>query len=115
MQPDSAVSATDCTIDHEPVPDTQRAAGSPTTGSAVLGEFGGCEVGVWETTPGTMTDTEADELFVVLSGPPPSNSPPSPRHYARSTSADRDRVRRTALSNHVTATASVQPNRMSVT
>ncbi len=68
MQPDSATSAADCTIDHEPVPDTQRAAGSPSTGSAALGEFRGCEVGVWEMTPGTMTDTEADELFVVLSG-----------------------------------------------
>jgi uncharacterized cupin superfamily protein len=29
---------------------------------------GGTEVGVWELTPGTVTDVEADEVFVVLSG-----------------------------------------------
>ena len=29
---------------------------------------GGLEIGVWEMTPGVMTDVEADEVFVVLSG-----------------------------------------------
>ncbi len=42
--------------------------GEPTTGVVELGTFGGVEVGVWEITPGVVTDTEADELFVVLSG-----------------------------------------------
>ena len=38
------------------------------TGSTVLGRFAGLEVGVWEMTVGAMHDTEADELFVVVSG-----------------------------------------------
>jgi uncharacterized cupin superfamily protein len=53
---------------HESVPQPQVVAGSPTTGSAPLGEYGGQEYGVWEMTPGAMTDVEADELFIVLSG-----------------------------------------------
>lgn len=63
MQPNSSLSASALTIHHEPVP-----GGTTTTATAVLGEFAGREVGVWEMAPGTMTDTEADELFVVLSG-----------------------------------------------
>jgi uncharacterized cupin superfamily protein len=35
---------------------------------AELGRFGGLEFGVWEMRPGTETDVEADEVFVVLSG-----------------------------------------------
>lgn len=34
----------------------------------VIGEWRGAEVGVWECPPGTYPDTEADEVFVVLSG-----------------------------------------------
>ncbi len=63
MQLNSAIPAAELTVDHEPAP-----GGSTTTATAVLGEFAGRELGVWEMTPGTMTDTEADELFVVLSG-----------------------------------------------
>jgi uncharacterized cupin superfamily protein len=50
-------------------------AGDPRTASLVLHEQpatapGGraVERGVWEITPGVVTDVEADELFVVLSG-----------------------------------------------
>ena len=49
---------------HEPVPATQVVAGSPTTGIHEIDET----TGVWEMTPGAMSDVEADELFVVLSG-----------------------------------------------
>ena len=35
---------------------------------AVLGEWRGAEVGVWDCAPGTYPDTEADEIFVVLAG-----------------------------------------------
>ena len=56
-------------LDHEPVAADQRATGAPTTGWVALGStVDGAEVGVWEMTPGTMTDTEADELFVVVAG-----------------------------------------------
>jgi uncharacterized cupin superfamily protein len=39
-----------------------------TTRSAVLAEFDGVEVGVWEIDPGTDEDVEVDEVVVVLSG-----------------------------------------------
>lgn len=39
-----------------------------TTGVAELATVGGLEVGVWEHSPGRSTDTEADEVFIVLSG-----------------------------------------------
>ena len=42
--------------------------GAPEAGSRALAAVAGVEVGVWEMTPGTATDTEADEVFVVLSG-----------------------------------------------
>ena len=50
------------------MPADQSIRGAPGTGTATLGEFGGLQVGVWEMTPGVMSDVEADEVFVVLSG-----------------------------------------------
>lgn len=52
----------------EDVPSAQRVAGSPRTGAAGLGEFGGVRLGVWEMTPGAMRDVEIDEIFIVLTG-----------------------------------------------
>lgn len=52
----------------EPVPTEQVVSGSPSTGVVVLGEFAGHEFGVWEMTPGQMTDVENDEFFVVVAG-----------------------------------------------
>nr|WP_125100397.1 cupin domain-containing protein [Leucobacter chromiireducens] len=43
-------------------------SGDPAQGIVELGEIGGAETGVWELRGGTVTDTEVDELFVVLSG-----------------------------------------------
>lgn len=42
--------------------------GSPPTGIAELGSWHGVDVGVWEMSEGEAYDTEAEELFVVLSG-----------------------------------------------
>jgi uncharacterized cupin superfamily protein len=42
--------------------------GDPKAGSTTLVEALGVEVGVWELTAGTVTDTEVDEVFVVLAG-----------------------------------------------
>jgi uncharacterized protein len=42
----------------------QIVAGDPVTSSLDLGNGRG----IWEITPGVVTDVEADELFVVLSG-----------------------------------------------
>ena len=51
-------------IPHHPVPAEQVVAGSPSTGMIEFSH----SIGVWEHTPGTSTDLESDEIFVVLSG-----------------------------------------------
>ena len=53
---------------HAPLPTQDVADGSPTTAVVTLGTVAGAEVGLWEMTEGTARDTEADEIFVVLSG-----------------------------------------------
>lgn len=60
--------AANLTLDHEPVARAQVTNGAPTVGMRALGRFGEHEVGVWEMTPGAMSDTEGDEVFVVLAG-----------------------------------------------
>ena len=42
--------------------------GSPETAELSVTKVGEAEVGIWEITPGTVTDVEKDEAFVVLSG-----------------------------------------------
>jgi uncharacterized cupin superfamily protein len=42
--------------------------GAPAAGSRALAAVSGVEVGVWEMSPGSATDVEVDEVFVVLSG-----------------------------------------------
>lgn len=55
-------------LEHEAVPADQSVAGDPTTAAERLGEIFGLEFGLWEMSAGIMTDVEAEELFVVLSG-----------------------------------------------
>jgi len=43
-------------------------AGTPSSGLVELDSFAGVDYGIWELTPGTVTDVEDDELFVVLAG-----------------------------------------------
>lgn len=43
-------------------------AGSPDVRMTELTVVHGVEIGIWEITPGTVTDIEVDEVFVVLSG-----------------------------------------------
>lgn len=68
MQPNTAIHAAALALTHEPVPADQSVAGAPSTAASTLAQFGGLEIGVWEMSVGTMTDVEADEVFVVLSG-----------------------------------------------
>lgn len=68
MQPNSVASARSLALEHLPVPSDQSVTGDPSTGTVELGEFRGVEFGVWEMSPGVMTDVEVDELFVVLTG-----------------------------------------------
>jgi uncharacterized cupin superfamily protein len=55
-------------LEYWPVSTDQLVSGSPTTGIAELGIFDGHAFGVWEMTPGAMSDTEENEFFVVLFG-----------------------------------------------
>lgn len=43
-------------------------SGDPRQGVVELGAIGGAETGIWELRGGVVTDTEVDEIFVVLSG-----------------------------------------------
>lgn len=64
----TVLQALELELDHEPVDDAQVVEGTPTTGIAALAELDDWEVGVWEITPGTVTDVEVDEMFIVLRG-----------------------------------------------
>lgn len=68
LAPGTPVDARALALTHEPLPADEVRDGAPTAAYAVLDDEGGPEVGVWEMTPGTASDTEEDEVFVVLSG-----------------------------------------------
>ncbi|MFE6282218.1 cupin domain-containing protein [Streptomyces sp. NPDC057877] len=60
----------DLALTPEPLDPAQIVSGTPeVTGKVVWESADGRQVrGVWQITPGVVTDTEADELFVVVSG-----------------------------------------------
>lgn len=64
----AAVQPESLSLLHEPVADSAIASGTPSTALHELGTFHGVELGVWEMSEGGMFDTEADEVFLVLSG-----------------------------------------------
>ncbi|MGA6127271.1 MULTISPECIES: cupin domain-containing protein [unclassified Microbacterium] len=64
LEPQTVQDAAALDIPLSPLPTEQVVAGAPETGWVELTE----SVGVWEHTPGTSTDVEVDEVFVVLSG-----------------------------------------------
>lgn len=55
-------------VELEAVEADYAVSGEPRQGIAELGSIGGAELGIWELRDGVVTDTEVDELFVVLSG-----------------------------------------------
>lgn len=63
-----AIDAHALPLEFEPVPAELEPTAGLETGWASLGEFAGAELGVWEMRAGEMHDTEADEVFVVVSG-----------------------------------------------
>lgn len=67
LSPGLVVQAITLTLKHESLPPHQVVSGTPTSGMAVLVR-GEPEIGVWEMSPGTATDVEVDEVFVVLAG-----------------------------------------------
>ncbi|MFC5339062.1 cupin domain-containing protein [Leucobacter denitrificans] len=63
-----SVSGLEADVELEAVDAADTISGSPEQGVAELGSIGGTALGIWELRGGTVTDTEVDELFVVLSG-----------------------------------------------
>lgn len=64
----AAVSGLTAAVELVAVSESETVAGAPVQGIVELGEIAGAGVGIWELRAGTVTDTEVDELFVVLSG-----------------------------------------------
>ncbi|KQV93740.1 cupin domain-containing protein [Streptomyces sp. Root369] len=60
----------DAELESEPPAREQIVSGTPeVTGKVVWESEDGRQIrGIWQITPGVVTDTEADELFVVISG-----------------------------------------------
>ncbi|KPI12977.1 protein of unknown function DUF861 cupin 3 [Actinobacteria bacterium OK074] len=68
--PSFAVHIPDVELEPEPLDPGQIVSGTPVVTGKVLWESAdGKQVrGIWQITPGVVTDTEANELFVVVSG-----------------------------------------------
>ena len=66
MDPGVLITAAEVPVPLTPVPPAQVVDGAPLTGSIDLDEDMG--IGVWEMTPGAMTDVEIDEVFVIVAG-----------------------------------------------
>ncbi|MEV5486594.1 cupin domain-containing protein [Streptomyces bobili] len=70
MTPSFALHIADADLEPEPLDPGQIVSGAPEVSGKVVSESAdGRQVrGIWQITPGVVTDTEADELFVVISG-----------------------------------------------
>lgn len=69
LRPGVPVDLLDLSLEHEDVPAEQSQTAGTTTAFRPLGSAAGLEgTGVWEMSVGVMTDTEADELFLVVAG-----------------------------------------------
>ncbi|MGW7365391.1 cupin domain-containing protein [Streptomyces sp. NPDC054841] len=68
--PSFAVHIPDAELEVEPLDPGQIVSGEPVVTGKVLweSEDGKQLRGIWQITPGVVTDTEANELFVVVSG-----------------------------------------------
>ncbi|MDH6706493.1 putative cupin superfamily protein [Kitasatospora sp. MAA19] len=68
--PSFAVHIPTADLEPDPLDPAQIVSGTPEVSGRVLSESpdGRQLRGIWQITPGVVTDTEADEMFVVLSG-----------------------------------------------
>ncbi|SMG17898.1 cupin domain-containing protein [Agreia pratensis] len=66
LQPGGMIDALALSLDLAPADNV--VAGTPHTGFYELMDTDGRSVGIWELGVGTVTDTEIDEVFVVISG-----------------------------------------------
>jgi uncharacterized cupin superfamily protein len=60
--------ATSVDVSHDPLPPEKALSEGVSTGLVELAGEAGLEVGVWEHSVGSSTDSFGDEAFVVLSG-----------------------------------------------
>lgn len=58
----------DIAVRRELLDDARNPGGDVTTGATAVAAEGDMEVGVWEHSVGTSTDTEIEEVFVVIEG-----------------------------------------------
>ncbi|MFE0422513.1 cupin domain-containing protein [Streptomyces sp. NPDC058953] len=65
-----AVHIPDAVLEPDPLDPAQIVSGTPEVSGAVLWESpdGRLTRGIWQITPGVVTDVEEDEMFVVVSG-----------------------------------------------
>ncbi|MER6401341.1 cupin domain-containing protein [Kitasatospora sp. NPDC001603] len=70
MTPSFAVHIPTAELEPDPLDPAQIVSGTPEVSGRVLSESpdGRQLRGIWQITPGVVTDVEADEMFVVLSG-----------------------------------------------
>jgi uncharacterized cupin superfamily protein len=70
LPPSFAVRVPDAELESEPLDLSQVVSGQPEVTGKVLWESAdGTRLrGIWQITPGVVTDVEADEMFVVVSG-----------------------------------------------
>ncbi|MCH0539273.1 cupin domain-containing protein [Streptomyces sp. MUM 203J] len=70
MDASFALHIPDAELEPEPLDDAQILSGTPVvTGKLLSVSDDGRQLrGIWQITPGVVTDVEADELFVVISG-----------------------------------------------
>jgi len=70
LPPSFAVRVPDAELESEPLDPSQVVSGQPEVTGKVLWESAdGTRLrGIWQITPGVVTDVEADEMFVVVSG-----------------------------------------------
>lgn len=64
----SVLDATALLLDSLPLDPTNVIEGTPVSTASDIVETPDLTAGVWELTPGTVTDVEVDEVFVVISG-----------------------------------------------
>ena len=63
-----AVDVNIAALDNDELDPADVRQGSPAVSSAGLAAVGGTDIGIWQITEGQVTDTEVDEVFIVLSG-----------------------------------------------
>ena len=68
LTPGQPYASSAVTVTREALDASSVVEGLPTAGYTVLDTLGDTEIGIWEMSVGTATDTEEDEVFVVVSG-----------------------------------------------